>query len=141
MLILTSVMTVSGTLLFTLNDAVTSPIKRVLEQSIPLVGSMLVQAVGAIKKAQIVAGGAIGATAIITFVTALSIPLLFLVIRALSFKLLSIISEPLMPARISGFFEDISKTLFVICGIVALVFVSVVIIVILLFTVIMLLLM
>lgn len=132
MLVLTSVMTIGGGLIFSLNDSVTAPIKKTLEQSIPFIGSVIVQAISVIKKTQVVSSGVIGATAIISFVSALSLPLILLLFKAFLFKLLSIISEPLLPGRISGLFDDISKNLFVLCGVVAILFVSVVMIILLL---------
>lgn len=130
MMILTAVMTISGTLILTLNQSIASPLKRVLEQSIPIVGSIIVQALSLMKKTQIVSSSAVGAGAILTFVAVMGTPLFFLLIKALLYRVLSVISEPLMPSSITNLIEDISKNLLVLCGVVAIVLCSLIVIII-----------
>lgn len=130
MMILTAVMTISGTLILTLNQSIASPLKRILEQSIPIVGSIIVQALSLMKKTQIVSSSAVGAGAILTFVAVMGTPLFFLLIKALLYRVLSVISEPLMPSSITNLIEDISKNLLVLCGVVAIVLCSLIVIII-----------
>jgi len=130
MMVLTAVMTISGTLILTLNQSISSPLKRILEQSIPIVGSIIVQALSVMKKTQIVSSSAVGAGAILTFVAVMGTPLFFLLIKAILYRILSVISEPLMPSSITNLIEDISKNLLVLCGIVAIVLCSLIVIII-----------
>ena len=130
MMVLTAVMTISGTLILTLNQSISSPLKRILEQSIPIVGSIIVQALSVMKKTQIVSSSAVGAGAILTFVAVMGTPLFFLLIKAILYRILSVISEPLMPSSITNLIEDISKNLLVLCGVVAIVLCSLIVIII-----------
>ena len=130
MMVLTAVMTISGTLILTLNQSISSPLKRILEQSIPIVGSIIVQALSMMKKTQIVSSSAVGAGAILTFVAVMGTPLFFLLIKAILYRILSVISEPLMPSSITNLIEDISKNLLVLCGVVAIVLCSLIVIII-----------
>ena len=130
MMVLTAVMTISGTLILTLNQSISSPLKRILEQSIPIVGSIIVQALSVMKKTQIVSSSAVGAGAILTFVAVMGTPLFFLLIKAILYRILSVISEPLMPSTITNLIEDISKNLLVLCGVVAIVLCSLIVIII-----------
>mgnify|MGYP003407777486 FL=1 len=130
MMVLTAVMTISGTLILTLNQSISSPLKRILEQSIPIVGSIIVQALSVMKKTQIVSSSAVGAGAILTFVAVMGTPLFFLLIKAILYRILSVISEPLMPSSITNLIEDISKNLLVLCGVVAIGLCSLIVIII-----------
>ena len=130
MMILTAVMTISGTLILTLNQSISSPLKRILEQSIPIVGSIIVQALSVMKKTQIVTSSVVGASAILTFVAVIGTPLFFLILKAILYRVLSVISEPLMPSSITNMIEDISKNLLILCGVVAIVLCSLIVIII-----------
>ena len=130
MMVLTAVMTISGTLILTLNQSISSPLKRILEQSIPIVGSIIVQALSVMKKTQMVSSSAVGAGAILAFVAVMGTPLFFLLIKAILYRILSVISEPLMPSSITNLIEDISKNLLVLCGVVAIVLCSLIVIII-----------
>lgn len=134
MLVLTGVLTTAGALVITLNDTINAPIKKTLEQAIPIVGSVLVQAISIVKKTQVISSSLIGAAAIITFITTLSVPILYILLKALTYRVLSSISEPLMPTRVTLLFEDLSKSLFVLCGIATIIFICVVVVIVLFFS-------
>ncbi len=133
MLVLTGVLTTAGALVITLNDTINTPIKKTLEQAIPIVGSVLVQAISIVKKTQVITSSFIGAAAIIAFITTLSVPILYILLKALTYRVLSSISEPLMPTRVTLLFEDLSKSLFVLCGIATIIFICVVVVIVLFF--------
>lgn len=134
MLILTGIMTISSGVVLFVNNSITSPIKKAIEQSVPIVGSILVQAMSMIKRTQVISSSVLGAAAIISFISVLAMPLVLIILKALQFKLLSVISEPFLPSRITGLFDDLSKSLFILCAVVAIVFSSVVILLVILFS-------
>ena len=134
MLILTGIMTISSGFVLFINNTITSPIKKTIEQSIPIVGSILVQAMSMIKRTQVISSSVIGATSIITFISVLALPLVLIILKALQFKLLSVISEPFLPSRVTEFFDDLSRSLFILCAVVAIVFCSVVVLLVVLFS-------
>lgn len=129
MMLLTALITISSSLIITLSNTLTSPLKRMLEQAIPVVGSVIVQALSLMKKTQFITSSFAGASAILALVAVLAVPIGLLIAYALFYKLLAIFCEPFMPPSITELFDYISKNLFLLCGIVAIVFCSIVIII------------
>lgn len=116
-LTLTAALTFSGMAFFQLNEAVKSPIKKLIEQNIPLIGNLIVEGLSLFQKSQ----SAVVSVAGIAFLTATwataFYPAVALLCHALTFKLLGAVTEPLTNGRISGLFDDVGKTLFVLCAV------------------------
>lgn len=116
-LTLTAALTFSGAAFFQLNDTVKSPIKKLIEQNIPLIGNLIVEGLSLFQKSQ----SAVVSLAGVAFLTAAwavaFYPAVALLLHALTFKLLGALTEPLTNGRISGLFDDIGKTLFVLCAV------------------------
>lgn len=119
----TSVFTFSAALSFTgaaffqLNESVTSPIKKLIEQNIPLIGSLVVEGFSLFQKSQSVVFSLTGFVFLGTVWIVAFYPAMTLLIHALTFKLLGAVTEPLTNGRISGLFDDVGKTLFVLCAV------------------------
>lgn len=116
-LTLTAALSFTGAAFFQLSDAVKSPIKKLIEQNIPLIGNLIVEGLSLFQKSQSVVVSLAGMAFLTTAWLAAFYPAVTLLLHALTFKLLGSVTEPLTNARISGLFDDIAKTLFVLCAV------------------------
>ena len=116
-LALTTILSFSGMAFFQLNDAIKSPIKKLIEQNIPLVGGLIVEGFSLFQKSQSTSSTLIGLTFLSSVWVASFYPAITLLIHALTFKMLGAITEPFTNSRISGLFDDIGKTLLVLCAV------------------------
>lgn len=114
---LTSVLSFTGMAFFQLNDAVKSPIKKLIEQNIPLIGGLIVEGFSLFQKTQTSVATLAGLAFLASVWFAAFYPALTLLIYALTFKVLGAVTEPFMNARLSGLFDDTSKTLLVLCAV------------------------
>lgn len=114
---LTSILTFSGAAFIQLNDAVKSPIKKLIEQNIPLVGGLVVEGLSFFQKSQTTVSTFVGITFLMLVFGAAFYPAIVLLLHAILFKVIGAIVEPFTNARISGLFDDVGKTLFVLCAI------------------------
>ncbi|MEK4229905.1 stage III sporulation protein AE [Solibacillus sp. FSL H8-0538] len=116
-LALTAILSFSGIAFFQLNDAIKSPIKKLIEQNIPLIGGLIVEGFSLFNKYQSTATTIFGLSFLSAVWAAAFYPAGTLLIHALTFKLLGALTEPFTNGRISGLFDDVGKTLFVLCAI------------------------
>lgn len=114
---LTSILTFSGAALIQLNDAVKSPIKKLIEQNIPLIGSLIVEGLSFFQKSQSLVSTFLGVSFLAVVFSAAFAPAAILLVHALTFKFIGAVMEPFTNARISALFDDVGKTLFVACAI------------------------
>lgn len=113
---LTAALSFTGAAFFQLNEAVKSPIKKLIEQNIPLIGSLVVEGFSLFQKSQSAVFSFAGFAFLVVVWSVAFYPAITLLLHALTFKLLGAITEPLTNGRISGLFDDIGKTLFVLCA-------------------------
>ncbi|WP_342472583.1 stage III sporulation protein AE [Metasolibacillus sp. FSL H7-0170] len=116
-LALSLILTISGVAFFAVDSSVTTPLKKVVEQAIPLVGSIVVQGFSMFQKFQGTATTITGFTMISAFSVASFYPAGTLLLYAFSCKLLAAITEPFTSSNVSGLIDDIGNTLFVLCAI------------------------
>lgn len=114
---LTAALTFTGAVFFQLSEAVKSPIKKLIEQNIPLVGNLIVEGLSLFQKSQSVVASLTGLAFLTAAWAAAFYPAVTLLVHALTFKLLGAVTEPLTNARLSGLFDDMAKTLFVLCAV------------------------
>ena len=114
---LTSILTFSGLAFIQLNDALKSPIKKLIEQNIPLIGSLIVEGLSFFQKTQSTVSTFLGLSFLTIIWGAAFYPAIVLLLHALLFKLIGAIIEPFTNMRISGLFDDVGKTLFVLCAV------------------------
>lgn len=116
-LALTMVLTFSGVAFFTVDAVVTSPLKKMVEQTIPFVGSIIVQGFSLLQKFQGSATTIAGFSTITAFGAAAFYPAGTLLVYAFSCKLLGAITEPFTSGTVSGFIDDVGNTLFILCAV------------------------
>ena len=106
-----------GVALIQLNDAVKSPIKKLIEQNIPLVGGLIVEGLSFFQKTQSTVSSFVGLSFLTIVWSAAFYPAMVLLLHALLFKVMGAFVEPFSNMRISGLFDDVGKTLFVLCAV------------------------
>ncbi|MEK4628270.1 MAG: stage III sporulation protein AE [Solibacillus sp.] len=128
---LTSILTFSGVAFFQLNDAVKSPIKKLIEQNIPLIGNLIVEGLSFFQKTQSTVSTFIGLSFLVIVWSAAFYPSVVLLLHALLFRVIGAMMEPFSNNRISSLFDDVGKTLFVLCAVALLLGFSIIFIVLL----------
>ncbi|MEK4700302.1 stage III sporulation protein AE [Solibacillus sp. FSL R7-0668] len=114
---LTSILTFSGAALIQINDAVKSPIKKLIEQNIPLIGNLIVEGLSFFQKSQSMVSSFIGVSFLAVVFSAAFAPAMMLLGHALTFKVIGAVIEPFTNTRMSALFDDVGKTLFVACAV------------------------
>lgn len=114
---LTSILTFSGAALIQINDAVKSPIKKLIEQNIPLIGNLIVEGLSFFQKSQSMVSSFIGVSFLAVVFSAAFAPAMMLLGHALTFKVVGAVIEPFTNTRMSALFDDVGKTLFVACAV------------------------
>lgn len=117
LLALVTVLTFSGVAFFTVDRAIASPVKKVIEQTIPIVGSLIVEGFSIFQKYQSTATTVAGFSAMTAFWMAAFYPAGKLLIHAMTFKLLAAIIQPFSGGTVSGLVDDVGKSLLVLCAV------------------------
>ena len=116
-LLLSSILTFSSVAFFSIQDTLANPLKKVIEQNVPIIGSLLVEGMSLLKKFQSTATTITGFTTITALVILSFYPAVTLLIKAFTFKLAGAIAEPFVNSRVSSVLDDIGNTLFMLCAI------------------------
>ena len=116
-LLLSSILTFSSVAFFSIQDTLANPLKKVIEQNVPIIGSLLVEGMSLLKKFQSTATTVTGFTTITALLILSFYPAVTLLIKAFTFKLAGAIAEPFVNGRISSVLDDIGNTLFMLCAI------------------------
>lgn len=116
-LLLSSILTFSSVAFFSIQDTLANPLKKVIEQNVPIIGSLLVEGMSLLKKFQSTATTVTGFTTITALLILSFYPAVTLLIKAFTFKLAGAIAEPFVNGRISSLLDDIGNTLFMLCAI------------------------
>jgi len=91
--------------------------KRILEQNIPLIGSLLNDGILMMKNFLSIPVTISGAVLIGTMLVSISIPVIKLLIISISFFLMGAVAEPLGSGQVSNLLDDIGRVLLVMCGV------------------------
>ncbi|GLC88742.1 stage III sporulation protein AE [Lysinibacillus piscis] len=110
-------MSVSGVAAFSVNAAVAEPVKKLIEENIPVVGSFVVDSFSMFQRMTQFSSSASSISAFIAVITVSFIPTVQLVISAYSLKMLAAILEPIAFDDICRLLDSVSKSLFTLCAI------------------------
>ncbi|WP_192797347.1 MULTISPECIES: stage III sporulation protein AE [Psychrobacillus] len=106
--------TVNGVITWTVGGAVSETVKRLIQNNIPFVGSLLTESISTMKSysssASIITGNAL----LFSVLILVSIPTIQTILIAFLYRLLGALLEPFLDSDISGLLDDIGKTLFVL---------------------------
>ena len=112
-----TILSFTGVAFFTIDQAIASPIKKVIEQTVPIVGSLIVEGFSIFQKYQSTATTVVGFGAMAAFWAAALYPAGRLLIHALTFKFLAAVVEPFSGGTISGLLDDVGKSLLLLCAV------------------------
>ncbi|MFB5087852.1 hypothetical protein [Psychrobacillus sp. FJAT-21963] len=106
--------TVNGVITWTVGGAVNESVKRLIQNSIPFVGSLLTESISTMKTYSSSASVITGNSLLISVLVLVSIPTIQTILIAFLYRLLAAILEPFLDSGISGLLDDIGRTLFVL---------------------------
>ncbi|MDW0112128.1 stage III sporulation protein AE [Sporosarcina saromensis] len=109
--------TAGGTLSWALTGVTSEPIKELVRQNVPLIGSFLTDSMGAIGRYSSGASVFVGAWLIITIWTVALLPTLKTLLTGFLYRWTAALIEPFAHEEITGVLDDIGKTLFVLCAV------------------------
>ncbi|KOS68098.1 stage III sporulation protein AE [Lysinibacillus contaminans] len=110
-------MSASGVAAFSVNRAVAEPVKKLIEENIPIVGSFIVDSFSMFQQMSQFSTSITSISAFVAVVTVAFIPTVQLVVSAYSLKLLAAILEPIAFDDICKLLEQVSKSLFTLCAV------------------------
>ena len=110
-------MTASGVAAFSVNAAVAEPVKKLIEENIPVVGSFIVDSFSIFQHMTQFTSSLTSISAFIAVITVSFIPTMQLVVSAYSLKMLAAILEPIAFDDICRLLDQISKSLFTLCAV------------------------
>jgi len=107
-------MTVNGVITWTVSGAVNETVKRLIQNNIPFVGSLLTESISTMKNYSSSASVVTGNAVLFSVLVLVSIPTIQTILIAFLYRLLGAVLEPFIDGQISGLLDDIGKTLFVL---------------------------
>ncbi|MET0958850.1 MAG: stage III sporulation protein AE [Psychrobacillus psychrotolerans] len=107
-------MSVNGVITWSVSGTVNETVKRLIQNNIPFVGSLLTESISTMKNFSSSASVITGNAVILSVLMLVSIPTIQTILIAFLYRLLSAILEPFVEGNISGLLDDIGKTLFVL---------------------------
>ena len=110
-------MSATGIAAFSVNRAVAEPVKKLIEENIPIVGSFIVDSFSMFQHMTQFSTSITSISAFVAVVTVAFIPTVQLVVSAYSLKLLAALLEPIAFDDICKLLEQISKSLFTLCAV------------------------
>lgn len=107
----------NGVIVGSINNDISEPIKRLIQQNIPIIGSLVTESLNTFKT--------YSSAAIVTTSTGLLIavwgvtilPTLNILVLGFSYRFMAAVLEPITDSKVNGLIEDISKTLFILCAV------------------------
>lgn len=109
--------TAGGTISWALTGVTSEPIKELIKQNVPLIGSFVTDSMGAIGRYSSGASVFIGAWLILTIWTVALLPTLKTLLTGFLYRWTAALIEPFANEEITGVLDDIGKTLFVLCAV------------------------
>jgi stage III sporulation protein AE len=107
-------MSVNGVITWSVSGTVNETVKRLIQNNIPFVGSLLTESISTMKNFSSSASVITGNAVILSVLMLVSIPTIQTILIAFLYRLLGAILEPFVDGNISGLLDDIGKTLFVL---------------------------
>lgn len=109
--------TAGGTISWALTGVTSEPIKELIRQNVPLIGSFMTDSLGAIGRYSSGASVFIGAWLIVTIWSVALLPTLKTLLTGFLYRWTAALIEPFADEDITGILDDIGKTLFVLCAV------------------------
>ena len=109
--------TVGGAMSWALTGLASEPIKELIQQNIPLIGSFMTESIGSIGRYSSGVSVLVGGWLISGIWTVALVPSMKTLVMALFYKWTAAIIEPFANEDITGLIDDIGKTLLVLCAI------------------------
>jgi stage III sporulation protein AE len=113
--------TATGAMAWSSGSALAEPIKALLRQHVPLVGSFITDTMGVVGKYSSGMAPIAGSYLIVALLLTSLTPVAYVLLTAFLYKWIAALCEPFAHEDLAGLFDDIGKTLFVLCGIMLLV--------------------
>ncbi len=107
-------MTVNGVITWSVSGTVNETVKRLIQNNIPFIGSLLTESISTMKSYSSSAAVITGNSAIISILVLISIPTIQALLIAFLYRLLSAILEPFIDGQVTNLIDDIGKTLFIL---------------------------
>jgi len=109
--------TAGGTMSWALSGMASEPVKELIQQNIPLIGSFMTDSIGTIGRYSSGVSVFVGGWIITGIGTVAILPSLKTLLVALFYRLMAALIEPFADEDITGLLDDIGKTLLVLCAI------------------------
>ena len=109
--------TVGGTMSWALSGLASEPIKELIQQNIPLIGSFMTESLGSIGRYTSGVSVFVGGWLISSIWTVALVPSIKTLFTALFYRWTAALIEPFADEDITGLLDDIGKTLFVLCAV------------------------
>lgn len=109
--------TIGGTMSWALSGITSGPIKELIQQNIPMIGTFVTESIGSIGRYSSGVTVFVGGGFMMTLWTVALVPSLKTLVTALSYRWIAAIVEPFADEDVTGLLDDIGKTLFVLCAI------------------------
>lgn len=109
--------TVGGAMSWALSGITSEPIKELVQQNIPVIGSFMTESISSMGRYSSGVTVFVGGWFMLAIWTVALVPSLKTLITALFYKWMAAFLEPFADEQMTGFLDDIGKTLFVLCAI------------------------
>lgn len=109
--------TVGGTMSWAMSGLTSEPIKELIKQNIPFIGSFMTDSIGTIGRYSSGVSVFVGGWLIVGIWAVALIPTMKTLVTALLYRWLAAMIEPFAHEDITGLLDDVGKTLFVLCAI------------------------
>ncbi|WP_301108264.1 hypothetical protein [Sporosarcina sp.] len=109
--------TAGGALTWTMSGTLNEPVKELIRQNIPFIGSLLTDTLGSIGRYSSGATAYLSIWLLFSIWTVALLPALRILAIAFLFRWTAAIIEPFSQKEVSGLVDDIGRTLFVLCAI------------------------
>jgi len=109
--------TAGGALSWTMNGALNEPLKELIKQNIPVIGSLLTDTLGSIGRYSSGATAYMSVWLLVSIWTIALLPAVRILCIAFVFRWTAAIIEPFSQKEVCGLLDDIGRTLFVLCAI------------------------
>ncbi len=107
----------NGVIIGTFSGDISEPVKRLISQNIPIIGSLVTESLNTFKKYSSAALVTTSTGLLVSVWSVTILPTLNILILGFSYRFLAAVLEPFTDSKVNGLIEDISRTLFVLCAV------------------------
>ncbi len=109
--------TIGGTMSWALSGITTGPIKELISQNVPLIGSFMTESMGTVGRYSSGVSVFAGGWFITTIWTVALVPTIKTLLTAFFYRWTAALIEPFANKDVTGIIDDIGRTLFVLCAV------------------------